>query len=65
VPWGNAGVLSSAVEAGRQADRAKVARLILTHLLPGTDPAASRRAAARSFGGKIEVATAGASVDLP
>jgi hypothetical protein len=37
---------------------------MLTHLLPGTDPDASRAAAARSFDGPISVATAGVVVEL-
>ena len=41
VPPGNAGVLNSALEVGRQAHRAGAARLMLTHLMPGTDPEAS------------------------
>ena len=38
VPTGNAGVLNCALEVGRQAVRARAARLMLTHLLPGIDP---------------------------
>ncbi len=47
-----------------QASRAGAARLLLTHLLPGTDPDASRAAASRSFGEWIEVATGGLVVEL-
>ncbi len=64
VPSGNVGALNSALEVGRQADRAKVDHLMLTHLMPGTDRAASRAAAARSYTGPIDVAVAGVVVDL-
>ena len=64
VPAGNAGVLNSALEAGRQADRAGAGRLMLTHLMPGTDPGASRAAAGRSFQDWIAVAAPGTIVEL-
>ena len=64
VPSGNAGVLNSALEVGRQAHRARAARLMLTHLMPGTDPEASRAAAGRSFDDWIAVATPGTIVEL-
>ena len=64
VPAGNGGVLNSAMEVGRQAARAHAARLMLTHLMPGTDPEASRAAAARSYGAWIGVATGGMVADL-
>jgi len=64
VPPRNAAVLNSALEAGGQAHRARAARLMLTHLMPGTDPEASRAAAARSFDGWIAVATPGTVVEL-
>ena len=64
VPSGNVGALNCAAEVGRQAHRANAARLVLTHLMPGTDRDASRAAAARSYGESIEVATAGVIVDL-
>ncbi len=65
VPSGNAGVLNSALEVGRQATRAKAARLMLTHLLPGTDPEASRAAASRSFSDWIGLAAGGVVVEFP
>jgi ribonuclease BN (tRNA processing enzyme) len=49
--------LSSARVAGRQAAEAGVARLMLTHLFPGTDPEAARAAAGAEYGGPIDVAT--------
>ena len=64
VPSGNATVLNSALEVGRQAHRAGAAHLMLTHLLPGTDPEASRAAASRSFDDWIAVATPGAVVEI-
>ena len=64
VPSGNVGALNSALEVGRQADRAKAGRLILTHLMPGTDREASRAAAARAYAGPIDVAVVGLAVDL-
>ena len=64
VPSGNAGVLNSALEVGRQAHRSKAGRLMLTHLMPETDHEASRAAAARTYAGWIDVATGGMVVDL-
>jgi ribonuclease BN (tRNA processing enzyme) len=64
VPSGNASVLNCAVDVGRQAHRAKASRLMLTHLLPGIDPAASRAAASRSFSDWIGVAEGGMIVEL-
>ena len=37
---------------------------MLTHLLPGTDPDASRAAASRSFSDVIEVAAPGLSLEF-
>jgi ribonuclease BN (tRNA processing enzyme) len=64
VPATSVGKLSSAVDAGRQASRAGAARLLLTHLWPGTDPEAARTAARHAFGEWIGVATGGLVVDL-
>ena len=50
--------LTSARQAGRQAAEASVGQLILTHLMPGTDPEAARAAAADGYDGPIEVANA-------
>ena len=57
VPAGARGVLSSARLAGRQCADAGAGRLLLTHLHPGTDPAASRAVAGEEYGGPVEVAT--------
>jgi ribonuclease BN (tRNA processing enzyme) len=54
--------LSSATIAARQASDAGVARLVLTHLLPGTPPAAAREAAAAHFTGKIDIAEPGLTI---
>lgn len=43
-------------EAGRQAAEAEVDALLLTHLMPGSDPAARREVAARSYDGPVGVA---------
>jgi ribonuclease BN (tRNA processing enzyme) len=58
------GMLSTARQAGQQAADAATARLVLTHLWPGTDPADARRAAAAVFDGPIDVATGGLVIDL-
>jgi ribonuclease BN (tRNA processing enzyme) len=64
VPEDVRGLLNCALDVGRQGEAAGAARLMLTHLWPGTDPNASRAAAARSFQGRIDVATPGMVVDL-
>jgi ribonuclease BN (tRNA processing enzyme) len=64
VPDFAVGHLSTARQAGQQAAEAGAARLVLTHLWPGTDPAAAHRAAAAVFDRPIEVATGGLVVDL-
>jgi ribonuclease BN (tRNA processing enzyme) len=64
VPAGAVGNLNCALEVGRQASRARAARLLLTHLWPGTDPEASRAAASRNFQDWIGVAAGGLVVDV-
>jgi ribonuclease BN (tRNA processing enzyme) len=59
VPDDAVGYLSSAEQAGQQAREAQVARLLLTHLWPGTDPSAARSAATNSLDGPVEVAMTG------
>lgn len=49
--------LSSAAQRGAEADGAGVASLLLTHLMPGTDPQAEVAAARRSFAGELGLAT--------
>jgi ribonuclease BN (tRNA processing enzyme) len=63
VPADNARYLSSARQAGRDAADAGAGRLVLTHLLPGTDPEASREAAAGRFNGSIDIATTGLLIE--
>lgn len=53
--------LSTARQAGDHARRAGVGALVLTHLWPGTDPAAALTAAA--FPGRADVAVSGLTVD--
>lgn len=57
--------LSSPTQAGRQAADAGVGQLLLTHLWPGTAKAEARDAAAVGYSGRIDVATAGLTLDLP
>jgi len=54
--------LSSAVQAGQVAAAAGAGRLVLTHLMPGTDPGAAAGAAAAAFGGQVTVARPGLRV---
>jgi ribonuclease BN (tRNA processing enzyme) len=56
--------LSSAQQQGQQATAAAAKRLVLTHLMPGTDPAAAEAAARRWYHGEVGVATAGLVLDL-
>lgn len=64
VPREIIGSLSSAADVGREADAAKVGRLVLTHLMPETDEAVSRTSAAQAFSGPIDVARPGLVVEL-
>ncbi len=64
VPEDSRDTLSSAHQQGRQAAEAGAGRLLLTHLLPGTDPQAARAAAERSYRGEVGVATQGLVVEL-
>jgi ribonuclease BN (tRNA processing enzyme) len=64
VPPGDARFLTSARQAGRQAVQAGAARLLLTHLWPGTDPGATLDAAGQAFPGPIAIAQTGVSLDL-
>jgi ribonuclease BN (tRNA processing enzyme) len=56
--------LSSARQQGRQAAEAGARHLLLTHLMPGTDPAAATAAARYGYDGDASVAAAGLVVDL-
>lgn len=64
VPAGAADSLSSARQAGTDAARAEVGRLLLTHLLPGTPPERAEAAARATFSGETEVAHGGIVADL-
>jgi ribonuclease BN (tRNA processing enzyme) len=64
VPEDLRGTLSSADLQGRQASAAGAGRLLLAHLMPGTDPAAARAAAGRGYHGDVGVATQGLVVEL-
>ncbi len=59
MPVADAPYLLTARLAGRYAARAGAARLLLTHLWPGTDPAAAAEAAGEAFGEPIGVALPG------
>ncbi len=65
VPEDSRSFMSSAITAGQQAAAAGVRRLMLTHLMPGTDPGAARAAAEEAHGGEVNVATAGMVIALP
>jgi len=52
------GTLNSAREVGRQARAAGARQLILTHLLPGTDPDAAVAAAREGYDGPVRLASA-------
>jgi ribonuclease BN (tRNA processing enzyme) len=56
--------LSTARQAGEHAARADAKRLILTHLWPGTDPAAARVAARRAYAADLDVAATGLTINL-
>jgi len=51
-------------EAGEAAARGAAKRLMLTHLLPGTDVQAAREAAASRFEGPVEIAAKGRVVTV-
>jgi len=63
VPEDSQRYLTSAPQAGRQAAEAGARHLLLTHLMPGTDPEAARAAASDQFDGPIGVATADLVLD--
>jgi ribonuclease BN (tRNA processing enzyme) len=54
----------SASQAAEHAKRANAHRLLLTHLTPGSDPEVSRREAKAIFGGPVDVASTGMSVEV-
>ncbi len=64
VPEDSRRFLTSARQAARQAADAGARHLLLTHLQPGTDPAAARAAANERYDGEVSVATADLVLDL-
>jgi ribonuclease BN (tRNA processing enzyme) len=64
VPAHSSRFLSSARTAGRQATEAGAARLVLTHLWPGTNPQTALTAAADTYAGPVAVAASNLTVDL-
>jgi ribonuclease BN (tRNA processing enzyme) len=64
VPDDSRRFLTSARLAGRQAQDAGARHLMLTHLQPGTDPAAAQAAARAGYDGDVGVATSGLVFDL-
>jgi ribonuclease BN (tRNA processing enzyme) len=54
----------SAAQAGSMARSAGVSRLVITHLVPGVDPASQHADAVAAFGGPVEVAHAHATYDV-
>jgi ribonuclease BN (tRNA processing enzyme) len=64
VPTASAAHLSSALQAGQHAAAAGAGALLLTHLWPGTDPAAALAAAGESYPGPVSVARPGLALDL-
>lgn len=51
-------------QAGAMASRAGVARLVLTHVVPGVDPDEQRRSAGQTFDGPIELAEPGVRFEI-
>jgi ribonuclease BN (tRNA processing enzyme) len=65
VPAARAGNLSTAIDAGTLASRAAARALWLTHLWPGSDPAAHVAAAASAYTGPTTVAVPNLTWDEP
>ena len=63
VPAEDSASLLTARLAGQYAAEAGAARLLLTHLWPGTDPAVALRAAGEAYEGPVAVATTGLVVE--
>ncbi len=64
VPADSARYLSSASQAGHLAGKAGAGQLILTHLIPGTDPDDALLAAAEGYAGPVGVASPGLAVEV-
>jgi ribonuclease BN (tRNA processing enzyme) len=54
----------SARQAGAMCRAAGVGRVVLTHLVPGSDPDAARREAATAFGADVEIASPHATYEV-
>lgn len=64
VPDDSRGTLSSAREVGHEASRAGVGRLVLTHLMPGTDPDEAHAEASQSYADDVDVARPGLMLEV-
>ena len=64
VPADSEGTLSSAAQAAETAARAGAGRLVLTHLMPGTEPEIAEAIARRAFDGEVSIARPGLVVDI-
>jgi ribonuclease BN (tRNA processing enzyme) len=64
VPEDSRAYLSSSRQAGLAATSAGVGRLLLTHLMPGTDHGAARQAASAEYDGPVAVAAPGVVEEL-
>jgi ribonuclease BN (tRNA processing enzyme) len=64
VPADSARYLSSARQAGHLASKAGAGQLVLTHLIPDTDPDDSVLAAAEGYAGPIAVASPGLTAEI-
>ncbi|MFD0637089.1 MBL fold metallo-hydrolase [Catenulispora yoronensis] len=62
-PADSTGQLCTARDAARQAAKAAVGRLVLTHLHPGTDPDEHVDAASDAYDGRTYVATSGLTLE--
>ena len=58
------GLHLSGRQAGEHAARARAKRLLLTHLMPWTDPTATAAEAAQTYDGPLEVVRSGATYDI-
>lgn len=64
VPPAWRGLIASARDAGAHAKAAEAEQVVLTHLFPGTDPAASLRVARGEYDGPVGVTKPGMSIDI-
>jgi ribonuclease BN (tRNA processing enzyme) len=64
VPEDSRRYLTSARQAGRQAQDAGARHLVLTHLQPSTDTTEAHAAAGAGYDGEVDIATCGLVVDL-